>query len=179
MTFGPVVTRQLQLADVAARGEQAAWQRERADAVERAREQHEQAALAVARTRTEAAGDFADVWSLARGEVPSRTLGDVLGESLAAADRPSRDLSAPYGSEANPAILVDGAEMPEPARRSSGWPASEHELDRMISQADDLHRARVAWLAEHDYAAAEAAARAKAGSDVSRSGATGYREIVR
>jgi hypothetical protein len=159
--IGPVVRRQMMLAEAQAAREQAAWDRQQAERIQRSAEQRESAAVAAAQYRAESAGSHYDAMQLARGEIPARTLGDVLGEARDAADRPSRDPSAAYGSPGNPVMMVGWQELPEPVRRSSGWPGSEAELDRMIGQYEDGHRELVAYRSQHDYAAAEAEARAK------------------
>jgi hypothetical protein len=178
--YGPVVRRQLALADVAAAAEAARWQREQDALLERSAEKHEAAAVAAAQYRAESAGDHIDALAIARGEIPGRTMADVLGAAMAAADRPSRDRTQPYGSEGNPAVLIDGQELPEPVRRSGDWPGSEAELDRLLGRAAELHRELVAYRARYDYAAAEAEYRARAehGRTASRSTGAGP-EITR
>lgn len=137
MIGGPVVRRQLLLADNAAAAEMAAWQRAQ-DAVRAERaEAHGNAAAQAAQQRAEAAGDHFDALAIARGEIPARTLADVLGAAMAAADPFTRDRAAEYGSEANPAVLVDGADIGGPqARRGVFAAADAGELDR----AQAMHR---------------------------------------
>jgi hypothetical protein len=132
VTFGPVVRRQMLLAERAAQGEMAAWQRAQDAATAERAEAHEHAALQAAQQRAEAAGDAIDALALARGQVPARTLADVLGEAAAAADRTVRDPAAEYGSEANPAFLVDGADLGA-ARRFSA------EDDGQLDRAQAMH----------------------------------------
>jgi hypothetical protein len=159
--IGPVVRRQMMLAEAAAAREQVLEDRQQAERAAVSAEQREAVALQAAQYRAEGRGDHLSALQLARGQVPHRSLRDVLGESLAMAEPVPRDRSAPYGSEANPAILVGWQELPEPVARSSGWPGSEAELDRMTGQYEDSHRSLVAYRARHDYPAAEAEARAK------------------
>jgi hypothetical protein len=71
---------------------------------------------------------------------PQMTVGAVLEQSRVAQDAPPRDASAPWGSELNPALLLDGRVIePTPLARSAG---DEQLLAKARALRGDLVRYR-------------------------------------
>jgi hypothetical protein len=136
--------------DAAARREE----RQRVAAREARRSQAEDRAAGSFRQLAEMRGEDVDALALARGEA-GRTLADVL-------DGARGDLERDYA----PQQPVDERFYGEPViGRSSGWPGSDFEVDRMLGRCSDLHADLVAYRARHDYQAALSAARSKGAAD--------------
>jgi hypothetical protein len=134
-----------------------------AKAEEQAREarhdERREAGLAAYRAGCEQRGEVVSAMTLATGQDIGRSMSDIFTDARAAGDR----------EDARAAALerrLGGGEdvlWQEYETSRSDWPSSEYLAARMIAQADELHRARVAYMARHSYGAAEEAARSKAG----------------
>ena len=152
--FGPVVSRAMRLAE---RGQAREAREERAERESRAAAR-EAAALELARADAESRGQYVSPLD----EFGARSAADVLAEALAMADGPDRDPLAPPGSELNPVLLDPPLELRLPALARSAPADGEYEAARQLRQARANHVWLVEHLADRDYRAAEAAARAKA-----------------
>ncbi len=155
-------------------------QRERREAreAERARQARAEAAqeraVALYAAQAQARGEDLSAMRLASGRGLGRTVEQTLADAIAAADHQDAREAARAKREAGIELAhveVGHAE----AGRSDGWPSSSYELERMIREAEGLHRDLVAVRARYDYTAAEEATRAKSSGNAVRSAAPAER----
>jgi hypothetical protein len=112
----------------------------RQDEAERAdrREQKHEAALGLYRRQAEDRGEVVSAMAIARGEGLGRSIGDVLGQAAAEADRQDAVQAARERRESGDWEYIGAGEPVLPrVSRSDGWPSSEYELSRMVRQAQD------------------------------------------
>jgi len=118
---------------------------------------HERA-LRAYKEQAEWRGEYIGVMDMATGQVQGRTVADVLAGAQAAGDhddaRALHDRRAAQGEV--PVFVGEGS-----IGRSDGWPESSYQADRLIRQAEELHRFRIEYMARHNYPEALEAARAK------------------
>jgi hypothetical protein len=145
-------------------------QRERREAreAERARQAHAEAAqdraVALYAAQAQARGEDLGAMQLASGRGLGRTVEETLADAVAAADHQDAREGARAKREAGAELAhveVGHVEVGRSAGRPDGWPSSSYELERMIREAQGLHRDLVAVRARYDYPAAREAARAK------------------
>lgn len=130
--------------------------RERQDRADKLAE----SALVAYRNAAEVRGEYVSALDLATGNVPGRTVADIFAGARAAAEREDAIAAARQRRQDGSGEWIGAAEPR--IGRSDGWPQSAYLADRMITQASDLHRARIAYETRHGYrsAAGEMAERA-------------------
>jgi hypothetical protein len=123
--------------------ERAEARRAKAERQDRDAERHERA-LASYRAAAEARGEVVSAMEVARGEVGGRELGDIFADAAAAGDR--EDARQASRDRREDVVFIDREPVIHGASRSA-WPESEYELGRMLREAGELHRDRIAYEA--------------------------------
>ena len=136
------VQRRMAVEDQAERREARDAERER----EARREEAADKTLAAYRAAAEARGEVVSAMALATGQGIGRSIQDVFGDALAASEREDGRAAARQRHEDGDVVYIDREPQIQGASRSA-WPESEYELNRMLRQADELHRDRVAYVA--------------------------------
>jgi len=115
---------------------------ERQDREDKAHER----ALGAYRAAAEARGEFISAVQLAAGDGISRSIEDVFADARLASEREDGRAAARQRHQDGDVVFIDHEPRIQGASRSA-WPESEYELDRMLRQADELHRDRIAYEA--------------------------------
>ena len=127
--------------------EEARERREERDAQRKRDERREQAhdrALSAYREAADARGEVVGAVALARGEDIGRDINDILGDARAAAER--EDVRRASADRREDVFWIDAEPTIHGTSRSRG-PETLYEVERMVSQAEQLHRDRIAYEA--------------------------------
>lgn len=165
----PTVQRRIAVED---RQEARAARQDARDREARLADRHDRA-LAAARDRAMLRGEEVPPQAMVTGEGLARTVAETLADAAAqGAIEDARTASRERHERGEERVWIE-AEPVGARRAASDWPGSEYELGRLIDQADELHRWRIAFEARHGYRSvesteAERSANRARGQDVTR-----------